>query len=82
MFQGTGEHMTKELMSFAPSTMKVQWLLHQSESARHGPSSFQQMWTSKGGFDESGPCVVHKRCTGVAPTFNSIMSHVSKKISF
>ena len=24
MFQGTGEHMTNELMSLAPSTMKVQ----------------------------------------------------------
>ena len=33
--------------AFAPSTMKV----HQSECARCGPSHFQQMWTSKGGFE-------------------------------
>ena len=36
--------------------------VHQSECARYGPSHFQQMWISKGGFDESSPCVVHRRC--------------------
>ena len=27
-----------------------------------GPSSFQQVWTSKGGFNESGPSIVRRRC--------------------
>ena len=36
--------------------------VHQSECARYGPSHFQQMWISKGGLDESNPCVVHRRC--------------------
>ena len=43
-------------------------LILPAESARYGPSDFQQLWTSKGGFDESGPCVVHRKCTeGVSP---------------
>ena len=27
-----------------------------------GPSNFQLMWNSKGGFNESGPSIVHMRC--------------------
>ena len=50
--------MTKGTDRVAPSTMNV----HQSECARCGPSHFQQMWISKGGFDESSPCFVHRKC--------------------
>ena len=70
--------------------------VHQSECARYGPSHFQQMWISKGGFDESSPCVVHRRCTvftlviflffDAVTDFHCYLSlthhvHVSKKIN-
>ena len=49
---------------------------HGSESTRYGPSNFQLVWTSKGGFGESGSSIVHKifLCPRVAgphfsPTF-------------
>ncbi|CAE7948370.1 unnamed protein product [Symbiodinium sp. KB8] len=70
MFQGIGERMTKELTALAPSTMKIKvvapperkysvWI---GGSILSSLSTFQQMWISKGEFDESGPTIVHRKC--------------------
>merc|ERR1712194_437696 len=62
MFAGIGECMTKELTALAPSTMKIKvvapperkysvWI---GGSILSSLSTFQQMWISKGEYDESG----------------------------
>jgi len=70
MFQGIGERMTKELTALAPSIMKIKvvapperkysvWI---GGSILSSLSTFQQMWISKGEYDESGPTIVHRKC--------------------
>jgi len=70
MFGGIGERMTKELTALAPSTMKIKvvapperkysvWI---GGSILSSLSTFQQMWISKGEYDESGPTIVHRKC--------------------
>jgi len=70
MFAGIGERMTKELTALAPSTMKIKvvapperkysvWI---GGSILSSLSTFQQMWISKGEYDESGPTIVHRKC--------------------
>jgi len=70
MFGGIGERMTKELTALAPSTMKIKvvapperkysvWI---GGSILASLSTFQQMWISKGEYDESGPTIVHRKC--------------------
>merc|ERR1711894_773054 len=70
MFTGIGERMTKEITALAPSTMKIKvvapperkysvWI---GGSILSSLSTFQQMWISKGEYDESGPTIVHRKC--------------------
>merc|ERR1712053_40703 len=70
MFAGIGERMTKELTALAPSTMKIKvvapperkysvWI---GGSILSSLSTFQQMWITKGEYDESGPTIVHRKC--------------------
>merc|ERR1711865_774059 len=70
MFEGIGERMTEELTALAPSTMKIKvvapperkysvWI---GGSILSSLSTFQQMWISKGEYDESGPTIVHRKC--------------------
>jgi len=70
MFAGIGERMAKELTALAPSTMKIKvvapperkysvWI---GGSILSSLSTFQQMWISKGEYDESGPTIVHRKC--------------------
>merc|ERR1711865_1338316 len=65
-----GKRMTKELTALAPSTMKIKvvapperkysvWI---GGSILSSLSTFQQMWISKGEYDESGPTIVHRKC--------------------
>merc|ERR1712098_502522 len=69
MFPDIGERMTKELTALAPSTMKIKvvapperkysvWI---GGSILSSLSTFQQMWISKGEYDESGPTIVHRK---------------------
>merc|ERR1719512_681755 len=64
------ERMTKEMTALAPSTMKIKvvapperkysvWI---GGSILSSLSTFQQMWISKGEYDESGPSIVHRKC--------------------
>merc|ERR1712087_610914 len=70
MFPGIGERMTKELGALAPSTIKVRVLTPPERkysvwiggSILSSLSTFQQMWISKGEYDESGPTIVHRKC--------------------
>jgi actin beta/gamma 1 len=70
MFPGIGERMTKELSALAPSTMKVKIVASPERkysvwiggSILSSLSTFQQMWISKGEYDESGPTIVHRKC--------------------
>ncbi|CAE8629256.1 unnamed protein product [Polarella glacialis] len=70
MFQGIGERMTKELTALAPSTMKIKVIAPPERkysvwiggSILSSLSTFQQMWISKGEYDESGPTIVHRKC--------------------
>jgi len=70
MFPGIGERMTKELSALAPSTMKVKivapakrkYSVWMGGSILSSLSTFQQMWISKGEYDESGPTIVHRKC--------------------
>nr|ADU24824.1 actin [Dinophysis caudata] len=70
MFAGIGKRMTKEITALAPSTMKIKvvapperkysvWI---GGSILSSLSTFQQMWISKGEYDESGPTIVHRKC--------------------
>ncbi|CAE8738173.1 unnamed protein product [Polarella glacialis] len=69
MFQGIGERMTKELTALAPSTMKIKVIAPPERkysvwiggSILSSLSTFQQMWISKGEYDESGPTIVHRK---------------------
>jgi hypothetical protein len=67
---GVVERMQKELTALAPSTMKIKvvapperkysvWI---GGSILASLSTFQQMWISKGEYDESGPSIVHRKC--------------------
>jgi len=64
------ERNTEELTALAPSTMKIKvvapperkysvWI---GGSILSSLSTFQQMWISKGEYDESGPSIVHRKC--------------------
>ena len=69
MLTGIGERMTKEITALAPSTMKIKvvapperkysvWI---GGSILSSLGTFQQMWISKGEYDESIPTIVHHR---------------------
>nr|P23344.1 RecName: Full=Actin-2 [Daucus carota] len=62
--------MSKEITALAPSSMKIKvvapperkysvWI---GGSILASLSTFQQMWISKGEYDESGPSIVHRKC--------------------
>jgi actin beta/gamma 1 len=70
MFKGIGERMTKELAALAPSTMKIRVITPPERkysvwiggSILASLSTFQQLWISKGEYDEAGPSIVHRKC--------------------
>nr|CAA33871.1 actin [Oryza sativa Indica Group] len=70
MFPGIADRMSKEDYALAPSSMKIKvvapperkysvWI---GGSILASLSTFQQMWISKGEYDESGPSIVHRKC--------------------
>ncbi|RYR33885.1 hypothetical protein Ahy_A10g048551 isoform B [Arachis hypogaea] len=69
MFPGIADRMSKEITALAPSSMKIKvvapperkysvWI---GGSILASLSTFQQMWISKGEYDESGPSIVHRK---------------------
>jgi actin-related protein len=70
MFEGIAERMNKEIVALAPNTMKVNitapperkysvWI---GGSILASLTTFQQMWISKGEYDESSQGIVHRKC--------------------
>ncbi|KAL3868299.1 hypothetical protein ACJMK2_041123 [Sinanodonta woodiana] len=70
MYPGFADRMQKEIMSMAPSTMKIKVIAPPDRkypvwiggSILASLSTFQQMWISKQEYDESGPGIVHIKC--------------------
>ena len=70
MFPGLADRMQKELTTLAPNTMKVNVIAPPDRkysvwiggSILASLSTFQQIWISKQEYDESGPCIVHRKC--------------------
>jgi actin beta/gamma 1 len=70
MFPGLADRMTKEIKNLAPPTMKIKIIAPPERkysvwiggSILASLSTFQQMWISKGEYDESGPSIVHRKC--------------------
>merc|ERR1712194_748033 len=70
MFPGISDRMSKEITALAPASIKVKivapperkysvWI---GGSILASLSTFQSMWISKEGYDESGPSIVHRKC--------------------
>ncbi|XP_034957467.2 actin, cytoplasmic 3-like [Zootoca vivipara] len=70
MYPGIADRMQKEIISLAPSTMKIKIIAPPERkysvwiggSILASLSTFQQMWISKQEYDESGPSIVHRKC--------------------
>jgi actin-related protein len=71
MFPGIAERMTKEIKQLAPQSMNVKivapperkysvWI---GGSILASLSTFEEMWVTKEEYDESGPSIVHRKCT-------------------
>jgi actin-related protein len=68
MFEGMGERINKELVGFAPSTIKVNVIAPPERkfstwiggSILASLSTFQKMWITREEYDESGPGIVHR----------------------
>merc|ERR1719333_1902824 len=73
MFQGIPERMTKELKALAPvasqDDVKIiapperKYSVWIGGSILASLSTFEEMWVTKGEYDESGPSIVHRKCT-------------------
>jgi len=71
MFPGIAERLHKELANLAPKTMKI--TVTAPENRKHSVwiggsrlsllSTFQQKWISKDEYDETGPTIVHRKCS-------------------
>jgi actin-related protein len=70
MYPGIADRMNKEIVGFAPSSVKVKivapperkysvWI---GGSILASLSTFQQMWITKQEYDEAGPSIVHRKC--------------------
>jgi len=71
MFKGIAERMQKELVALAPSSMTVKIIAPPERkysvwiggSILSSLSTFEEMWVKKEEYDESGPSIVHRKCT-------------------
>jgi len=70
MFPGIADRMQKEIITMAPSTIKVKIIAPPERkysvwiggSILTSLSTFNSMWISKAEYDESGPSIVHRKC--------------------
>merc|ERR1712173_301510 len=71
MFPGIADRMKKEMESQAPNSMTIKivapperkysvWI---GGSILASLSTFEEMWITKAEYDESGPSIVHRKCT-------------------
>jgi len=70
MFKGLDDRLHKEMTALCPASIKVKivapperkysvWI---GGSILSSLSTFQDMWITKGDYDESGPSIVHRKC--------------------
>ncbi|XP_023066202.1 beta-actin-like protein 2 isoform X2 [Piliocolobus tephrosceles] len=70
MYPGIADRMQKEIITLAPSTMKIKIIAPPERkysvwiggSILASLSTFQQMWISKQEYDDAGPPIVHRKC--------------------
>ena len=70
MFPGIVDRMQREIAALAPPTVEVKVIAPPKRkysvwiggSILASLSTFQQMWISKQEYDESGPCIVNRKC--------------------
>merc|ERR1712066_254987 len=71
MFPGIADRMNKEITAKAPTSMTVKivapperkysvWI---GGSILASLSTFEEMWVTKDEYDDSGPSIVHRKCT-------------------
>jgi len=71
MFAGIADRMKKEITALAPNSMSIKivapperkysvWI---GGSILASLSTFEDMWITKAEYDESGPAIVHRKCT-------------------
>jgi actin-related protein len=71
MFDKISDRLNKELVALAPATMQIKivapperkysvWI---GGSILASLSTFEEMWVTKEEYDESGPAIVHRKCT-------------------
>jgi actin beta/gamma 1 len=71
MYQGIPERVQKELKSLAPDSMTIKIIAPPERkysvwiggSILSSLSTFEEMWITKEEYDESGPSIVHRKCT-------------------
>merc|ERR1719413_146744 len=71
MYQGIPERVQKEVKSLAPDSMTIKIIAPPERkssvwiggSILSSLSTFEQMWIKKEEYDESGPSIVHRKCT-------------------
>jgi actin-related protein len=71
MFKGIAERMQKEVSALAPDSMTIKIIAPPERkysvwiggSILSSLSTFEEMWISKGEYDEAGPSIVHRKCT-------------------
>ncbi|KAL7632747.1 UNVERIFIED_CONTAM: hypothetical protein RMT77_016948 [Armadillidium vulgare] len=70
MYPGIADRMQKEIITLAPSTIKIKIIAPPERkysvwiggSILASLSTFQAMWITKDEYDESGPGIVHRKC--------------------
>jgi actin beta/gamma 1 len=71
MYQGIPERVQKEIKSLAPDSMTIKIIAPPERkysvwiggSILSSLSTFEEMWIKKEEYDESGPSIVHRKCT-------------------
>jgi actin beta/gamma 1 len=71
MFEGIAERMQKEVKALAPESMTIKIIAPPERkysvwiggSILSSLSTFEEMWITKSEYDESGPSIVHRKCT-------------------
>jgi len=70
MFPGIDERLTHEMKQLAPASIKVKIIAPAERkysvwiggSILSSLSTFQEMWISRGEYDDAGPAIVHRKC--------------------
>merc|ERR1719499_1359432 len=71
MFDKMSERLQKEITNLAPSSMTIKivapperkYSVWMGGSILASLSTFEEMWVTKDEYDESGPSIVHRKCT-------------------